>query len=54
MSDLHVMALAIAAESECIDSENWLISKLRTNYRSSFPKLSDREYDSLAGDDNYS
>jgi hypothetical protein len=42
MSDLHVMALAIAAESACIDSENWLFSKLRTDYRSRFPELIDR------------
>ncbi len=32
MSDLHVMALAIAAESACIDSENWFFSKLRIDY----------------------
>lgn len=42
MSDLQVMALAIAAESACIDSENWLYSKLRTDYRSRFPELIDR------------
>jgi hypothetical protein len=32
MSDVHGMALVIAAESACIDSENWLFSKLRTDY----------------------
>ena len=42
VSDLHVMALAIAAESACIDSEIWLFSKLRTDYRSRFPELIDR------------
>jgi hypothetical protein len=42
MRDLHVMALAIASESACIDSENWLFSKLRTDYRSRFPELIDR------------
>ncbi len=31
MSDSHGMALVIAAESACIDSENWLFSKLRTD-----------------------
>lgn len=42
MSDLQVIALAVAAESACIDSENWLYSKLRTDYRASFPELIDR------------
>ena len=42
MSDLQVIALAVAAESVCIDSENWLYSKLRTDYRTSFPELIDR------------
>jgi hypothetical protein len=42
MSDLQVMALAIAAESACIDSENWLFCKLRTDYRSRFPERIDR------------
>ena len=42
MSDLHVMALAIAVKSACMDSENRLCSKLRTNYRSRFPELIDR------------
>jgi len=42
MSDLHVMALAIASESACINGENWLFSKLRTDYRSRFPELIDR------------
>lgn len=42
MSDLQVIALAVAAESACIDSENWLYSKLRTDYRTSFPELIDR------------
>ena len=42
MRDLHVMALAIAPESACIDRENWLFSKLRTDYRSRFPELIDR------------
>ena len=39
MSDLQVMALAIAAESACIDSESWLFRKLRTDYRSRFLEL---------------
>jgi len=51
MSDLHVMALAIAVKSACMDSENRLCSKLRTNYRSRFPELIDRTR-SLAGDVN--
>ncbi len=42
MSDLQVMAFAIAAESACIDRENWLFSKLRTDYRSRFPERIDR------------
>ncbi len=42
VSDLYVMALAIAAEYACIDSENWLFSKLRTDYSGRFPELIDR------------
>jgi hypothetical protein len=42
MSDLHAMALAIAVKSACMDSENRLFSKLRTDYRSRFPELIDR------------
>lgn len=42
MSDLQVIALAVTAESACIASENWLYSKLRTDYRASFPELIDR------------
>ena len=41
-SHLQVMALAIAAKSACVDSENWSFSKLYMDYRSRFPKLIDR------------
>lgn len=42
MSDLQVISLAVAAESAGIDSENWLFSKLRTNFSDRFPELVDR------------
>jgi hypothetical protein len=42
MSDLEVMSLAITSEVASINSENWLFSKLRTNYRSLIPNLIDR------------
>jgi hypothetical protein len=42
MSDLQVISLAVAAESASIDSENWLFSKLRTDYKSELPELIDR------------
>lgn len=42
MSDLEVISLAVTAESASIDSENWLFSKLRTDYSAQFPNLIDR------------
>jgi hypothetical protein len=42
MSDLEVIALAVIAESACIDSENFLFSKLRSDYLSQMPNLIDR------------
>jgi hypothetical protein len=39
MSDLHDVARAIAADSVCIDGENWLFSILRTDDRSRFPEV---------------
>lgn len=42
MSDLQVMSLAIASESAGIDSENLLFSKLRTDYKATFPELIER------------
>lgn len=42
MSDLEVIALAVAAESTSIDSENLLFAKLRSNYLDDFPQLISR------------
>ena len=42
MCDLDVLAIAIIAESTCIHGENWLFSKLRSNYQKHFPHLIDR------------
>jgi IS5 family transposase len=42
MNDLEVIALAVCSESAGIDSENLLFSKLKTDYRLSFPNLVDR------------
>lgn len=42
MNDLEVIALAVCAESASIDSENWLFSKLKTDYADRFPELIDR------------
>lgn len=42
MTDLQVISLAVAAESAGIDSENWLFSKLKTDYKSQIPELIDR------------
>lgn len=42
MSNLQVIALAVSSESACIDSENFLFSKLRTDYKSKLPELIDR------------
>ena len=42
MNDLEVIALAVSAESASIDSENWLFSKLKTDYKHDFPELKDR------------
>lgn len=42
MSDLEVIALAVTSESASIDSENWLFSKLKTDYQQAFPTLIDR------------
>lgn len=42
MSDIQIIALAVAAESASIDSENWLFSKLKTDYRLRFHNLIDR------------
>lgn len=42
MSDLDIIALAICSESAGIDSERWLFSKLKTDYKSAFPSLIDR------------
>lgn len=42
MTDLQVIALAVSSESACIDSENLLFSKLRTDFKNKFPELIDR------------
>ena len=42
MTDLQVIALDVSSESACIDSENLLFSKLRTDFRSRFPEDIDR------------
>lgn len=42
MSDLEVIALAVCSESASIDSENLLFSKLKKDYKKSFPNLIDR------------
>ena len=42
MTDIEVIALALAAESLGIDSENLLFSKLRKEYSADFPRLIDR------------
>lgn len=42
MNDCSIMALSICAESLGIDSENYLWSKLKKDYRIDFPDLIDR------------
>lgn len=42
MSDIEVIALAVTAEANSIDSENLLFSKLRSDYGHHFPNLIDR------------
>ena len=38
MTDLQVITLAVSSESACIDSENLLFSKLRTDFKIRFPE----------------
>lgn len=39
MSDIQVIALSCVAEALAIDSENWLFSKLNSDYGPEFPNL---------------
>jgi len=39
MSDLQIIALSSMAEALSIDSENWLFSKLKSDYATDFPNL---------------
>lgn len=41
-SDLEVVALSLAAESESIDGENWLFESKLNEYRSKIPNLFSR------------
>ena len=42
MSDIEVVALSCTAEALAIDSENWLFSKLKSDYATEFPNLIER------------
>lgn len=42
MSDIEVIALSVLAEALSIPSENWLFSKLKSDYSNDFPNLISR------------
>ncbi len=41
-TDLQVLSLALTAECMSLDNENWLFNKIKSDYSSDFPKLTDR------------